>query len=98
LGLALLAFASARARVVLGRDGVRIVNHYVTKAIPWSEFDGFVVRRAYLRLYRGYVARWDGRFVGASVLETRGVLGGSDRELDLVVDQLNQMAMSFQRT
>jgi len=92
--LAVLALVSARPKVRLRREGIRIVNRFRTVVVPWDEFHRFVTRRAYLRQYMGHVETVDGRFIPVQVLVTRGELGGRDSRLEAMVARLNEMADS----
>ena len=92
--LAAVAFVSARPKVQLRPEGIRIVNRLRTVVVRWDEFRRFVTRRAYLRQYMGHVETTDGRFIPVQVLVTRGELGGGDPRLEGMVARLNEMADS----
>lgn len=92
--IAALALVSLRPKVSLSPDGVRVINRFRTLVVPWSQFQRFVARRAYLNQYMGHIDTLDGRSIPVQVLVTRGELGGRDSRLEQMVRRLNELAES----
>src|SRR5262245_13790099 len=84
---ALLLWWAFRMRVIVDRNGVRVLNFIVSHRIPWQEIDHFEARRCLCILTR------DGR--PRPLVEARGVTTSYVRGLLGRVDPLDQAAAAL---